>query len=103
MEKMEKKMDLSICIFFALFILFSRFVFYLFILYFVFCLEKNKEKQKTTRKDKINANGQIQFSIFSLFGVPFFPHLFCFRFFSVLKFCFLIFHEFPFFWAFFQV
>ena len=47
-------------------------------------------------KCKENANGH-PVSPFFIFDFPFFPHLFCFLFFSVLKFCFLMFHLFSFF------
>ena len=104
-------MDLSICIFFAVFLLF-RFAFFAFLL-LLFCFfpgkkQKNKIKAKKKRKNKKKATKmQMDKSIFphffTLFDVPLFSHLFCFLFFSVLKFCFLIFHVFSFFFAFFQV
>jgi len=71
-----------------------------------FCLEKKKSKikakTKQIRKSEINATKmQMDKSFFfpgcfSLFDVPFFPIYFASVFFPVLKFCFLIFHVFPF-------
>ena len=79
-------MNWSICIDFAFFdLLFVCF-------YFVFCFLPGKMQM-----DK-----SMLFQCFSLFDVPFFHHFFCFRFFSVLKVCFLMFHVFSFFLHFFK-
>ena len=83
---MGTKMDLSICISFACILLF-RFTFF-------FCFFPGKKQKQS----KIKAKKQFEkakymhkkckwtnpffFPFFSLFDVPFFPHLFCFRFFS---------------------
>ena len=107
--KMRKQWTCPFAFFFA-FILLSRFAFFLlaFILLFAWkkktCKRKaKKSKSKKQNNAKKNAHGQVHcFPIFSLFDVPFFPHLFCFRFFSVLKFCFLMFHVFSIFCIFFS-
>ena len=71
---------------------------------------QNKSKQNSKSKKQNNwknANGQVHFFFpcYSPFWRSFFSHLFCFRFFWVLKLCFLIFHVFSFFffWHFFKL
>ena len=49
--------------------------------------KKSKSKKQNNAK-KCKWTSPLFPHYFSLFDVPFFPHLFCFRFFSVLKFCF---------------
>ena len=73
-------------LFFA-FMLLSRFAFLLLFCFLFFQGKKqkkqNKSKIKAKLESKINAKKmQMANSMFSLFDVPFFPHLFCFRFFS---------------------
>ena len=93
-------MDLSICIFVALFLLF-RFAFCL--LFFAFILLFSRQKAK---KNKIKAQKmQMDKSIFShvfpflsfLFFPLFFPFYFAFVFFWILLICFLFFPFFAFF------
>ena len=91
--KNGKKMDLSICIFVAFFLLF-RFVFFAFVLLF-FCFlpgkKQNKSKSKKQKKSNKNANGQVHFfPIFSPFCLSFlFPCFFPF----ILLLCFLDFAD----------
>ena len=104
-----KKWKKWICLFafflHYLFCFLDLFFIYLFCILF-FAWKKTNKNKKQLEKNKMNAKKckwTNPFFHFSLFDVPFFPHLCCFRFFSVLKFCFLIFHVFSFFLAFFQV
>jgi len=60
------------------------------------------EKANTMPK-KMQMDKSIFSPFLSLVDVPFFPIYFASGFCSVLKFCFLIFHVFSFFLAFFQV
>ena len=107
-NKKGKNMDLSICIFLHLFCFFDFFLL-LFCFFLLFSRQeakkkaKKKKKQnrsKKTKKQKKATKMQMDKSIFSCFSPfwrSFFSHLFCFLYFSVLKFCFLIFHLFSFF------
>ena len=99
-------MDLScpFAFFLQLFCFFDVFFvcfYFAFIVRFVFKKQKkmqNKSKKMQIEKAKKLSNGQVHvFPMFFPFLTFLFPHLFCFRFFSVLKFCFLIFHVFSFF------
>ena len=105
-EKHGKKMDLSICIFVAFFLLF-RFVFFCFCFVFFLLLPGKKAKKKQnkskTKAKKANrkstkkqqkCNGQVHvFPIFPRFCFsflfPFFSLLFCFCVFWILLICFL--------------
>ena len=112
--KHVENMVLSICSFFA-FILLSWFAVFLAFILHLFCFLPGKKQNKCKIKAKKTANQKSKitekmqmdkFIFFShvipLFDVPFFPCILL-PFFWVLKLCFLIFHVFSFFFAFFQV
>ena len=89
---MEKKKDLSICIFVAFFcffdLLFFCFCFAFCLLFFCFLPGKKQKKAKQKQIEKAKKKQQkckwtspFFFPFFPLFDVPFFSHLFCFLFF----------------------
>ena len=103
-------MDLSICMFFVFFAFFDL-LFVCFFFVFILLSRQKAPKKKAKKKQIEKAKKKQQkckgtspfFShFFTLFDVLCFPIYFASCFFSVLKFCFLMFHVFSFFLLFFS-